>query len=373
MDEPLNIAAIVPYPVYPAKMGGQKGIALFYQYLAEKIPVTIITTGKHQASDFASNFLPMLGTSKLRYINPLLFFKLKKIFATNKYSHLVLEHPYYGWLGIMLKRACKIKLVIHSHNIESLRFKSTGKWWWKILWNYEKFAHRNADINFFITDEDRSFGIKEFKLSPAKCHTITYGIEMNVTPFLEEKQQARKKINELYNIRPDEKLLFFNGTLSYKPNLDAVDVIIKYINPQLQALKNFSYKIIICGKSLPASYKNMEPWINNNIIYAGFVDDITIYFKAADIFINPVSDGGGIKTKLVEALGYNVSSVSTISGATGLSLHITGEKLHLVPDGDWTKFTNEIITLSVNDNTPETFYDHFFWGNIAKKVVDILN
>ena len=25
----LNIAALVPYTVYPAKMGGQKGIALF--------------------------------------------------------------------------------------------------------------------------------------------------------------------------------------------------------------------------------------------------------------------------------------------------------------------------------------------------------
>ncbi len=37
-------------------------------------------------------------------------------------------------------------------------------------------------------------------------------------------------------------------------------------------------------------------------------------------------DGGGIKTKLVEALGYNMNVVTTTSGAIGVPLSITGEK-----------------------------------------------
>ena len=372
MTKQLHIAAIVPYPIYPAKMGGQKGIALFYQYLNELAPVTIITAGGQQAENFKGEFLPVLGTSILRYINPALFSRIKKILSRSKSSHLVLEHPYFGWLAVLLKRTTSKPLIIHSHNIESLRFKSTGKWWWGILWNYEKFTHRNADINFFITDEDREYAVSNFKLSPSKCHTITYGFELSRYPAKEERIHARKRIEQLYNIREDEKILFFNGTLSYLPNLDAVDIILKQINPILKAAEKFSYRIIICGKGLPESYNDLKQWAGENIIYAGFVDDITVYFKATDIFINPLMDGGGIKTKLVEALGYNVNGVSTVSGAMGIPQGVTGKKLIVTQDGDWALFAQAILDTDITIDIDPAFFDHFYWGNIAKKAMEVI-
>ena len=164
MTTQINIAALVSYKIFPAKMGGQKGIALFYQYLSRLLPVTIISTRNNEFSGAGEiQFLPVLSNSKLRYVNPFLVFKIRKILLERKITHLVLEHPYYGWLGILLRSSCNIKLVVHSHNMESLRFKSTGKWWWGILWQYEKFVHRKADMNFFINDEDREFAIKNFE------------------------------------------------------------------------------------------------------------------------------------------------------------------------------------------------------------------
>ena len=63
----LNIAALVPYTVYPAKMGGQKGIALFYQYLSEKLAVTIISTRDNEfPAKTPAQYLDILGTSKYR-------------------------------------------------------------------------------------------------------------------------------------------------------------------------------------------------------------------------------------------------------------------------------------------------------------------
>ena len=372
MVETLNITAIVPYPVYPAKMGGQKGIALFYQYLGEAIPVTIITTGKQQPINFKGRFLPILGSSKLRYINPFLFFRIRNTLLQQHATHLILEHPYFGWLGVMLKRSCNIPLIVHSHNIESLRFKSTGKWWWKILWKYERYTHKNADINFFITDEDRHYAVENFKLNPVRCHTITYGFELNSYPSIEEKLVARKKIQQKHNILETEKILFFNGTLDYKPNLDAVDVILNQINPLLLKTPGFKYTIIICGKHLPGKYENLKNYESKNIIYAGFVDEISDYFKAADVFINPVTDGGGIKTKLVEALGYNVSSISTLLGATGIPLHITGNKLLIEAGTDWNAFTQKILSIDNKENITPAFFYYFYWGNIAKKAVEII-
>lgn len=374
MKKPTHIAALVPYRIYPAKMGGQKGIALFYRYLSELVPVTMITTCNNDSPEgMNANFLPVLSNSKSRYVNPFLFFSLRKIIRQNNCTHLILEHPYYGWLGILLKLFCKIELVIHSHNIEALRFKSTGKWWWKILLGYERFVHRKAGINFFITDEDRDFALKHFSLAPARCHTITYGSELSQAPPIPEKENAAKVLKDIHQIGNDEKILLFNGTLDYLPNQQALDVILNELTPALLGNPSLKYKIIICGKGLPDSYDELKAYASKNIIYAGFVNDIDIYFKGADLFINPVIEGGGIKTKVVEALGHGLTVVSTQSGAIGVPPAITGNKLVSVFDGDWQGFANAIATADTASGIPDAFFGHFYWGNIAQKVKRIIS
>ena len=39
-----KIVSIVPYKILPAKLGGEKGIALFNEYVGERIPITAIST-----------------------------------------------------------------------------------------------------------------------------------------------------------------------------------------------------------------------------------------------------------------------------------------------------------------------------------------
>lgn len=349
-------------------MGGQKGIAFFNRYMSRISNLICVTTRDNmQISGEGYIIKNILGTSSLRYVNPLYFFKLKKIIKEEQISYLILEHPYFGWLGFLLKRICKIKLVVHSHNIESLRFKSMNKWWWGILWNYEKRVHRNADISFFIHDEDRNYAIENFKLNPAKCTIITYGFELDKPPTVDEKESARQQICKNHQIDPSNRILLFNGTLGYKPNLDALDTILQKINPILLADAAFKYKVVICGNKLPAIYNGLTAYREKNIIYAGFVDDINLYFKGADIFINPVIDGGGIKTKVVEALGYNLSVISTQSGAIGIPQAITGDKLSILEDCDWDGFANQIISKDYSVHIKERFFDHFYWGNIAER------
>ncbi len=354
-------------------MGGQKGIAFFYRFFAPHVNLTCVTTKSNDA-DAVNGYevLNIISNSKLRYINLFYFFTLRKIIRQKKITHLIIEHPYYGWLAVLLKWFCRVKLIVHSHNIEALRFKSTGKWWWGILWNYERFTHRMAEINFFIHDEDREYGIKKFGLKKEKCFTITYGFELSSPPAADERNEAKEIISAKYNIGAANKILLFNGTLDYKPNLDAVDIILNEINPALIETKDFSYKIIICGKNLPASYNGLKEYRDNNIIYAGFVDDITLYFKGADIFINPVTDGGGIKTKLVEALGYNMNVITTQSGAIGVPISITGDKMKVIKDNDWKAFVSLIISSNTSASIPKDFFEHFYWGNIAKKAASSL-
>ena len=371
-SDTVNIASLVSYKFLPAQMGGQKCIALFNRYLSKT--QNLVCVGVKENETVYEKEYPVhniLSNSKLRYINLFYFFTLKRFIRQHKITHLVIEHPYLGWLGILLKWSCKIKLIVHSHNIESQRFKSLDKWWWGLLWHYERFVHRRADYSFFIQGNDKSYAIEKFKLNPEKCMIVTYGVELSAAPSTTEKKGAKAYLCKTHGIAADEKILLFNGSLGYTPNLDAVEAILNKINPLLLAENNFKYKIIICGNKLPAQFKGLVDYKEKNIIYAGFVEDITTYFKGADIFINPVIEGGGIKTKVVEALGYNLSVISTQSGATGIDVAETGKKMILVADGDWNEFARQIILMDSSLTLPASFFNEFYWGNIIGKTKNV--
>ena len=362
-----NVLSLVSYKIFPAKLGGQKGIALFNEYFSFHHKLICVTIKDNDPSIAKYEMLNILSNSKLRYINIFYFFKLRKIIRQHHIDHLILEHPYYGWLGLLLKWACGVRLVIHSHNIESLRFKSTGKWWWRILYIYESFIHRRANLTFCITEEDRQFMLTKYGVDPAKATVITYGIEATEPPTHAEKMASRERLCKIHEITANDIIYLFNGTLDYYPNLEALKVIIHKLNPILLR-EGLQYKILICGKNLPLYMNELAEHEKNNILFAGFVEDISLYFKGADVFINPLTDGGGIKTKLVEALGYDLTCVSTQNGAIGVNEAYCDGKLLISADAKWTNFAERMIKApAINSTIPKVFYDHFNWEQIALK------
>ena len=368
-----NVLSIVSYKIFPAKFGGQKGIANFNEYFSRHQSLFCVTVEANGPNDAPYTIINKLSNRKLRYINIFYFGLLKKIIRQNKISHVIVEHPYYGWLGLLLKRFCRIKLVIHSHNIEAERFKTTGRWWWKLLWWYEKYVHGHADFTFCITENDRQYFITKYKISPDKTAVITFGISLDSPPPIHERTVARHELLTKYSLSKETVLYLFNGALDYLPNLSAVKNIIEKINP-LFIQKDISYKIIICGKNLPADMNDLINYNDQNIIYAGFVDDISIYFKGVNVFINPVNDGGGIKTKLVEALAYNLNVVSTENGAIGVDAKICNGKLILCSNHDWQGFSDKMLeAVHISQSIDARFFNSFYWDNIAKKAAGIID
>ncbi|MCH5596830.1 glycosyltransferase family 4 protein [Niabella ginsengisoli] len=344
--------------------------------MAKYASITAFTVNENRGNVDGINFTPVLGSggNKLRYINPALFLSIKKSCQEKGIKHVIIEHPYYAWLGYALKKYAGLKLIIHSHNIEAARFKSMRKWWWRIMHHYEKFAHRHADFNFFITEEDKNYAVKEYGLDAEKCTVITYGIEADKAPDLDEKQICKKKVCDELNLSIDTNIILFNGTLDYAPNRDGLDRILNEINPHLLQHCTVPYKIVICGLRLPESYNGLKAFEYKNIIYKGFVEDIDLYFKSADLFMNPITDGGGIKTKLVEALGANTPAVSFKAGAYGVPLSVTGNHLALVKDADCLEFAKEIITKlqQPKEAISPPFFEHFSWDKIARRVISIM-
>lgn len=367
-----KLLVIAPYQYLPYFSGGQKSIAQFLDYLGKETDLTVVSVGTNDSSLVKTyKLIPLLKNSSSKYTDFSLISKLRSLISKENFDAIIWEHPYYAWLASTIKKRTGIKTILHIHNIEYQRFQSTGKWWWWILKMYEKWFFKIADQILFVSPDDKKFTIEKWKINAAKCTEVAFGVEINEYPS--DKDSAKQWIKVQHKIEGNERILLFNGLLDYKPNLDALLVILKEINPVLVQRRDFWYKIIICGKRLPAELNDLKDYADKNVIYAGFVDDIEIYFKGADLFLNPVQSGGGIKTKMVESIAFGTSVITTETGAMGIHREICGNKLAVVPDNDWTAFAKAIVENADNrDMTPPSYYQHYYWGSIVRNVAQSL-
>lgn len=367
-----KVLVIAPYSYLPHFSGGQKSIAQFLEYLGQQTDLTVISTQKNEESMVRGyTLLRWLINPFVRYLDFRLYRRINRLIAESKFDCIIWEHPYYYWLARMIRNKHGLFTIIHTHNIEYQRFRSTGRWWWPILQRYEGACLKMADQTYFISPSDLELGVTEWNLDRSKCDVLPFGIRQQQNPT--DRATCQEFIRQKHNIPESAKILFFNGLLSYPPNRQAVDDLIREINPRLFNRTDIEYRLLICGKDLPASYQGLAAEKDRNVIFAGFVEDIETYFKGADVFLNPVLSGGGIKTKMVEAIGFGTTVVSTITGATGIVPEVCGEKLKLVADSDWDDFTQQVVK-EANRHlpTPEAYYQKYHWGNVVNRIPKLL-
>ena len=84
------------------------------------------------------------------------------------------------------------------------------------------------------------------------------------------------------------------------------------------------------------------------------------YFLAANVYINPVTEGGGVQTKNIEALSYGLNVVCWQHMLNGLDTGLTGSKVFAARPNDWKDFLARILIATIiNNPTPVTFFDYY--------------
>jgi glycosyltransferase involved in cell wall biosynthesis len=364
----VKILSIVWYQVLPAKYGGQKGIAFFNKYLGKQLSLVCLCSKDNEKTEYLSYELsPVLPQGKWQFLNPLCWRKIIRTAEKEKPTHIILEHPYHGIAGWLAKKSTGAKLVIHSHNLEHLRFKERNKWWWRLLRSYERWVHRKADLNLFKTSEDLEQAVRLFKLHPDKCTLLPYGTDPEEMRL--PKKEAKEFIAKRHGLNLDEVILLFSGTLDYKPNADAVLNIYKELAPRLTRAC-FTGKIIICGRNKSKPFQYQKKLSHPLVIQAGEVNDIENYFAAAGLFINPVLTGGGIQTKNIDAISYNLPVVGFENMLAGLESSLCPGKIFKASAGNWDRFTEkiEVALCSTPALTPPSFYTYYSFAIQTEKL-----
>jgi glycosyltransferase involved in cell wall biosynthesis len=116
--------------------------------------------------------------------------------------------------------------------------------------------------------------------------------------------------------REQTDTLLFVGALSHAPNVDATLWLAHEIMPTMRRLRP-GVRLTVVGHSPPASVRRLA---RDDIVVTGGVSDIKPYLEAAALVVAPIRIGGGMRTKVLQAMAFGKAVVTTDRGTHGLDL-----------------------------------------------------
>lgn len=226
--------------------------------------------------------------------------------------------------------------VVMAHNVESLiwqRYAETEanplKRWYirqqqRKYERFERWAYSACNCAIAVSEPDARLMRERFGVE--RVAVVDNGVD--TTFFAPDPNTARDPL----------KLLFL-GSLDWRPNLDAVRILIESIFPQVLSGEPRA-TLDIVGRRPPEWLQREAAKIPGIVIYAD-VADVRPFLHRAGMMVVPLRIGGGSRLKILEALATGLPVVSTSVGAEGLELDPLSDMR--VTDGD------EAMTQSILD------------------------
>ena len=208
--------------------------------------------------------------------------------------------------------------LVMAHNVDTLiwqryyenetrflhrRFLKTQ---WRRFEAFEKRAFARADRVVAVSEEDATLIRTQFG-QPA-TDVVDNGIDRE---FFASVQGPH-----------DPHTILFLGALDWRPNLDAVELLLSKIFPEVRRQEP-NAKLVIVGRNPPAALATRIAATPGVELHAN-VPDVRPFLGQAGVMTVPLRIGGGSRLKILEALASGLPVVSTKVGAEGLNL-IPGE------------------------------------------------
>lgn len=116
--------------------------------------------------------------------------------------------------------------------------------------------------------------------------------------------------------REEPGRLLFVGNFTHPPNVEAARWLTKEIMPRLRE-KRAKAHLVVVGGAAPAEVYNLA---GPDVTVLGEVAELRPHLETASVVVAPVRSGGGMRMKVLHALGAGKAVVTTSRGADGLSL-----------------------------------------------------
>jgi sugar transferase (PEP-CTERM/EpsH1 system associated) len=137
-------------------------------------------------------------------------------------------------------------------------------------------------------------------------------------------------------LAPDPNELVFTGTMSYRPNVDAVNYFVRSVLPHLRRIRPSVHLTVVGADPPPELIRLSSPYIT----ITGAVTDVRPFFERASVAVVPIRMGSGTRLKIGEALAMAKPIVSTTLGAEGIDLQ---DGQHILLADDPVTFAAQVV------------------------------
>lgn len=216
-------------------------------------------------------------------------------------------------LAVYYPRFKHLPYVLDHHNIEShmlfRRSQNEANLLKKIYFYQEavKLAHYErkycelAALNITCSELDTQRLAELIKTD--NVMTVPNGVDV---AFFKPNRRASKQ----------KPRFIFIGTLDWYPNIEAVDFIAENLWPQIKALYPTA-EVDIVGSKPPQRLLDLAASEKGFNVH-GFVDDILPLFDCANVYLCPITDGGGTKLKVLDACAMAIPIVANTIACEGI-------------------------------------------------------
>jgi len=214
---------------------------------------------------------------------------------------------------------------------------------------YQKF-----DLVYTLSNFDRQF-------------LLSYKNDLNVA-----RRSPYVKLTDFSgnDIQRELKTILFVGAMDRPVNIQAATYFITLVLPLIRK-EIPDVQLYIVGNKPPAEVKAFG--INDrNVFVTGFVEDVKPYFLKATVFVAPLFVGGGIITKILDAMAAGLPVVTSSIGNEGVDAK-PGTDL-MVADTP-KEFARDVLRLmkdrelhgSLSENGRAFVHEHFDWDKIVQQ------
>ncbi len=316
----MKLLMVSPYPVYPTNDGGRVRIREIATHLSSRHDVHLTAPGGMASGQapFTFHQAPSRGAAQL--VDPRTVAHLHGLMRTVRPDAVLLE---YMWLAPHIAAIAKragVRLLLDKPDVDTVRFRRTGRRIWPLVSAYERMALRLASRVFAASDIDRARLIR-LGACAGTTSVVPNGVDTSVFSAGDAGERVRTRSS--LGLRPDEVMLFFFGQLSYAPNADAIRTLAR-IMPVLPD----GFRLFIAGRGPVAELRGL--FDSSRMTFLGPVESVVPFLRAADAVPALVAQGSGTRLKILESLACGVPTVTTSIGAEGLDRAVCGPSLSVV-------------------------------------------
>ena len=208
----------------------------------------------------------------------------------------------------------EMPIVMQAHNVDAL------------IWQRYHEAERNFFKRWYIAEQWRKFHRFEADAFRAVRRVVAvsaedaalarrwYGID-NV-----DVVDNGVDVSYFCNVRPRDgsRAILYLGALDWRPNLDALDLLLGEIFPNVHR-RLPDARLVIVGRNPPARLRQRVEAMPGVELHAD-VPDVRPFMESSAVMAVPLRIGGGSRLKILEALAAGLPVVSTRIGAEGLAI-----------------------------------------------------